>query len=193
MIEPVIETAVHHLDPLAGYPASHQVVARALRDHHEALSPIGPRNHFLERHHVGAEEGPRFLKGGLAEEVRHDDADLAARPPWREARHLVDVLDHQIGGGSGELALQDVGQHQVEVPPFAAAHHAHSLVQRLRRRSGEAAGQPRHVEPAAHGLAQDPFEVQLGAARLGVGGVAEIDGEQAAPVTHGRSATVPIT
>ena len=37
------------------------------------------------------------------------------------------------------------------------------------------------------------LEVQLGSARLGVPGVAEVDGEEVGPPGHGRSPTVPIT
>ena len=63
----------------------------------------------------------------------------------------------------------------------------------LGRAAGKPEAEPGDAEAAAHRLEQDLLEMQLGASRLGMRGVAEVDREQVERRRHRFSPTVPIT
>ena len=177
VIRRVIQATVDDLDAARRDPARDQIIARALGDHDEARAAIGEWNQLLERHHVRGDRNRGLAERRGSEQMRHDDRDARTGRPRDEARHLVHVLDHEVGSRIGELVTQHERHDEVEVPPRAAPHHAHSAMLGLARAARKPRGNPCDLMPAPHRFEQDLLQVELGAAGFGMRGVAEVHGD----------------
>ncbi len=119
---PCIEPRMNDRDAAPGNSPCHQIVPGALTDGVESGLAIHPGNRTLGEVDQRCHRPGHFLKCGLSEQVRHDDAKGEPGHVRQEERQLVDVLHHDVPLGVGEgmphCRARETGKAVATAMPF---------------------------------------------------------------------------